>query len=113
MGEDKTPDALRNASDQFFEYQKPEAENAKVGTAKKSKKRPKALIAAVSLMAAESAEGWVGLGALGQYMRRTDPGFSPQKNGYGGLLEMVESYPGLTTRRDGGGHWVQVKEKAE
>lgn len=113
VGEEKTPDALRNASDQFFEYQKPEVENAKAGVEKKSKKKPKALIAAVSLMAAESEEGWVGLGALGQYMRRTDPGFSPQKNGYGGLLEMVKTYPDLATRRDGGGHWVQIKEKAE
>ncbi|ABR91555.1 Uncharacterized conserved protein [Janthinobacterium sp. Marseille] len=113
VGEEKTPDALRNASDQFFEYQKPEVENAKVGVEKKSKKKPKALIAAVSLMAAESEEGWVGLGALGQYMRRTDPGFSPQKNGYGGLLEMVKTYPDLTTRLDGGGHWVQIKEKPE
>lgn len=113
VGEEKTPDALRNASDQFFEYQKPEVENAKVGVEKKSKKKPKALIAAVSLMAAESEEGWVGLGALGRYMRRTDPGFSPQKNGYGGLLEMVKTYPDLATRQDGGGHWVQIKEKGD
>lgn len=113
VGEEKTPDALRNASDQFFEYQAPEADNVKTEAAKVQKRRPKALLAAVSLLAAETAEGWVGLGALGQYMRRTDPGFSPQKCGYSGLLEMVLTYPDLETRKDGGGHWVQPKAKTE
>jgi hypothetical protein len=70
-------------------------------------------LAAVSLLAAETAEGWVGLGALGQYMRRTDPGFSPQQCGHTGLLEMVQTYPDLATRLDNGGHWVQPKPKLE
>lgn len=111
VGEEKTPDALRNASDQFFEYLPPELDNVKTEDTKIKKRRPKALLAAVSLLAAETAEGWVGLGALGQYMRRTDPGFSPQKFGYSGLLEMVLTYPDLETRKDGGGHWVQPKDK--
>lgn len=63
----------------------------------------------MSLFAAETAEGWVGLGVLGQYMRRTDPGFSPQKCGYTGLLEMVQTYPDLVARLGNGGHWVQPK----
>jgi uncharacterized protein (TIGR00288 family) len=113
VGEEKTPDALRNASDQFFEYQPPEPENIKTDSAKVPKRRPKTLLAAVSLLAAETAEGWVGLGALGQYMRRTDPGFSPKKYGHSGLLEMVLTYAELATRKDGGGHWVQAKVKAE
>lgn len=113
VGEEKTPDALRNASDQFFEYQPPEAENVKFEPTKIAKRRPKALVAAVSLLAAETTEGWVGLGALGQYMRRTDPGFSPKKYGYSGLQEMVLTYPDLETRKDGGGYWVQPKVKGE
>lgn len=109
VGEEKTPDALRNASDQFFEYQRAEAENIEETAAKDVKKRSKALCSAVSLMASGAAEGWVGLGALGQYMRRTDPGFSPKNFGHSGLLEMVGTYPDLVTRKDGGGHWVQPK----
>ncbi len=112
VGEEKTPDALRNASDQFFEYSPPETDTAKATSVPAPKRRPKAVIAAVSLLAAESSEGWVGLGALGQYMRRSDPGFSPQKYGHSGLLEMVLTYPDLTTRKDNGGHWVQPKQRA-
>ncbi|MBP7203230.1 MAG: NYN domain-containing protein [Propionivibrio sp.] len=112
VGEEKTPDALRNASDQFFEYSPPETDSTKAASVPTPKRRPKAIIAAVSLLAAESSEGWVGLGALGQYMRRSDPGFSPQKYGHSGLLEMVLTYPDLTTRKDNGGHWVQPKQKA-
>lgn len=112
VGEEKTPDALRNASDQFFEYLPPETDTAKAASTPAPKRRPKTVIAAVSLLAAESSEGWVGLGALGQYMRRSDPGFSPQKFGHSGLLEMVLTYPDLTTRKDNGGHWVQPRQKA-
>ena len=112
VGEEKTPDALRNASDQFFEYSPPETDSTKAASVPTPKRRPKAIIAAVSLLAAESSEGWVGMGALGQYMRRSGPGISPQKYGHSGLLEMVLTYPDLTTRKDNGGHWVQPKQKA-
>jgi hypothetical protein len=111
VGEEKTPDALRNASDQFFAYQPSESEAVKKQTQASAKKRPKSVTAAVSLLAADSSEGWVGLGALGQYMKRSDPGFSPKKYGHSGLLEMVQTYPDLAIRSDGGGHWVQPKAK--
>lgn len=83
VGEAKTPDALRNASDPFFEWQMPEppavAPKAPASTpAKPVKRRPKSLIAAVTLLAANAPEGRVGLGALGQYLKRTDPAFSPK-----------------------------------
>lgn len=113
VGEEKTSDALRNASDQFFEYTKPQPEQARSEPPKMVRRRPRALLAAVSLLAAETTEGWVGLGALGQYMRRTDPGFSPQKCGYTGLLEMVQNYPDLVSRLDNGGHWVQPKQNTD
>lgn len=113
VGEKKTPDALRNASDQFFEYQPPESESVKAQPSKVKKQRPNALVDAVSLLAADASDDWVGLPILGQYMRRTNPGFSPQQFGYSGLLEMIRTYPELVTRRDGGSHWVQLKEKAE
>lgn len=109
VGEEKTPDALRNASDQFFEFQPAEPESIKKQQKPAPKNCPKSIMSAVSLLAADSSEGRVGLGALGQYMRRSDPGFSPKKYGYSGLLEMVQTYPELETSKDGGGHWVQPK----
>ncbi len=109
VGEEKTPAALRNASDQFFEFQPSEQGSQKPQAKSVKKQRPETIKTAVALLEAESAEGWVGLGALGQYLRRSDPGFSPKKFGYSGLLEMLSSYPDLATRKDERGHWVQTK----
>lgn len=110
VGEEKTPEALRNASDQFFEFQQLSTPDSKSTPAKPAqKKRPESIKKAVALLEAESADGWVGLGALGQYMRRSDPGFSAKKYGHSRLTEMVVAYPDLVTRKDGRGHWVQTR----
>ena len=116
VGEPKTPEALRNASDQFFEWQPPApaasgTPGAKPAQAKTTKQRPKSLSAAVALLVADTSEGRVGLGALGQYLKRTDPAFSPKAFGHSGLLEMVQSYPDLATAKDGSGYWVSPKPR--
>jgi len=123
VGEAKTPDALRNASDQFFEWlpsesgaepadaSKPKAAAATKATAKR---RPKAVLHAVSMLAADTPDGRVGLGALGQYLKRTDPGFSPKSFGHSSLSEMVRSYPDLeVTQENGSTIWVSPKTKAD
>lgn len=112
VGEEKTPDALRNASDQFFEYQPPESETQKTTRKPAQKKRPKSLSSAVALLAADSPEGWVHLSALGNYLRRSDPSFTPKKYGHTGLLEMIHTYPELETRKEGAARWVKPKEAA-
>lgn len=117
VGETKTPDALRNASDQFFEWQAPDTAPSsgepKPEAAKPVKRRPRSLIAAVTLLAANTSEGRVGLGALGQYLKRTDPAFSPKAFGHSGLLDMVQTYTDLVTVKDGGGYWVSPKPRTE
>ena len=122
VGEAKTPDALRNASDQFFEWLPPEpvaepdAAKAKPPAAAKApvKRRPKALINAVALLAADTPDGRVGLGALGQYLKRTDPGFSPKAFGHPALSDMVRTYTDLVlTFEEGSGFWVSQKPKTE
>ena len=128
VGEAKTPDALRNASDQFFEWLPPEppvtAADAKspgkpastpTPTPKPTpKKRPKAVLSAVSLLAADTPDGRVGLGALGQYLKRTDPGFSPKAFGHNALSDMVRAYPDLVVSvENGSGYWVSLKPKPE
>lgn len=114
VGEAKTPEALRNASDQFFEWQ-PAAAPAADGKAKRdtvtrpAKRRPKSLIDAVELLAADTSEGRIGLGALGQYLKRTDPAFSTKAHGHPGLLDMVQAYPELSVVREGNSWWVGPK----
>jgi len=128
VGESKTPEALRNASDQFFEWAPTEAghevsaETAEKISAKESvtlkagtprqdtlkapiKFRPRFVVEAVSLLASDTSEGKVGLGQLGQYLKRTDPAFSPQAYGHSGLLDMLRTYDLLEPKQEDGGHW--------
>lgn len=128
VGESKTPDALRNASDQFFEWIRPEGTVATVvtagaaGTAESKdegsrgepakpaiKRRPKFLVDAVDLLAGSASEGKVALGALGSYLKRMDPAFSPQAYGHSGLLNMVRTYDLLALHQEAGGHWSVMK----
>ena len=132
VGEGKTPPALRNASDQFYEWKQAESapepheplepkaataktEPTKDGQQKSSvKRRPKLIIEAVTLLAGDTSEGKVGLGPLGQYLKRMDPGFSPNAYGHSGLLNMVKTYDLLSLKLEEGGHWtVGIKTKAE
>jgi uncharacterized protein (TIGR00288 family) len=117
VGEAKTPKALRNASDQFFEWVPPEViattpagpaaeKPATPAPAPKPKQRPRALVNAVKLMAADTSDGRVHVGTLGSYLRRTDPGFSPQTFGHSGLVSMLKTYDLLNVRQEPGGHWT-------
>lgn len=123
VGEEKTPEALRNASDYFFEWIPSETSHeATVDSAEKVstkdspvikadgsklpiKRRPRFVVEAVSLLTSDTSEGKVGLGQLGQYLKRTDPAFSPQIYGHSGLLDMVRTYDLLAFKQEGGGHW--------
>lgn len=121
VGEAKTPEALRNASDQFFEWVKPAtAEPIASGTSQALKpetlkpeackpaikRRPLIVVEAVKLLAGNTSEGKVHLGALGQYLKRTDPAFSPQTYGHSGLLDMLRAYDLLALQQEAGGHWT-------
>jgi uncharacterized protein (TIGR00288 family) len=125
VGESKTPDALRNASDQFFQWVRPGTETAelpRVGPARTEapraeatkplpKRRPRFVIEAVSLLAGDTSEGKVHLGPLGQYLKRTDPAFTPKLYGHSGLLDMLRTYDRLTVQQEAGGYWtVRLKE---
>ena len=124
VGEAKTPDALQNASDQFFMWQAAEVVPAGDGGAEAKpaaqvpapvkKRRPKALLDAVALMAGNTADGKVHLGQLGQYMKRTNPSFTPKIYGHGTLSEMVRFYPELVlTQAQGSVSWVSLRPAAE
>ena len=88
VGEQKTPDALRNASDQFFEWtppakqeeSSPAREPAKAPVEQPAlplpKRRPRFVIEAVALLANNTADGLVPRSGLGNYLKRMDPGLS-------------------------------------
>jgi hypothetical protein len=120
--------ALGNASDQFFEWAPTETGNEsnaeivekilakeciafKADTPKQDalkapiKFRPRFVVEAVSLLASGTSEGKVALGQLGQYLKRTDPDFSPQAYGHSGLLDMLRTYDFLESKQEDGGHW--------
>lgn len=122
VGEAKTPLALRNASDHFSEWEQTvETVTAEVvkpihesGSAAKlterarspAKQRPLFVVKAVALLASDTPEGKVNLSALGNYLRRTDPGFTPDVYGYSGLLEMLRTYDLLQLTQEPGNHWT-------
>lgn len=124
VGEPKTPDALRNASDEFFEWSRPLEVAAqpvapKPGKAVKAAtvaakagavKRPPVVVDAVQLLAGNTPDGKVQLSPLGHYLKRTDPSFSPKTFGHSGLLNMLKAYPELEPIQEPTGHWtVRVK----
>jgi uncharacterized protein (TIGR00288 family) len=132
VGEAKTPEALRNASDQFFEWvpaevpPQPAVDTTKTGQPAKAdvpkveapkpvpKRRPLSVVEAVTLLAGDTSEGKVNLGALGSYLKRTDPAFSPQTYGHSGLLDMVKTYDRLVVKHEEGGGWsVSLSPKVE
>lgn len=128
VGEAKTPDALRNASDQFFEWTRPEpppepavdpldkapakAEPIRADAPRPEaarpvvKRRPLFVVEAVTLLSSDTSENRVHLGALGSYLKRVDPAFSPKLFGHSGLLEMVKTYDRLSVKQEPGGHWA-------
>jgi uncharacterized protein (TIGR00288 family) len=130
VGELKTPTALRNASDAFFEWTPeveshqeasvaaPPADKMRIAGALTSAKpgvklRPRFVVEAVQMLSSETPEGKVSLGHLGQYLKRTDPGFSPTTYGHSGLLNMVKTYDLLKPHMEDGGHYtVSMSEKA-
>lgn len=120
VGERRTPQALRNASDQFFElellrqeYADPAAEAVGAGDGKSPSdsaapskaallaQRNAEIIAGLTLLAEESDDGWVSLTALNSYIRRTDPGFDTKRYGFKRFLDMVHAQPKLETRLTG------------
>jgi uncharacterized protein (TIGR00288 family) len=117
VGEPKTPEALRHASDHFFEWVRPSQPVGDSAPRKAEaprqeaqtpvvKRRPRFIVDAVTLLAGDASDGKVQLSPLGNYLKRTDPAFSAKTYGHSGLLEMVKTYDLLETRQDAAGHWT-------
>jgi hypothetical protein len=64
------------------------------------------VVDAVSLLAGDAPEGKITVSALGSYLKRRDPSFSPAKYGFSGLLEMMKTHDSLNLHKESGGHWT-------
>jgi uncharacterized protein (TIGR00288 family) len=121
VGEKKSPAALRNASDHFFEWiaddtgtqatvpKKAEASPKPAANGHDTASRaplPSFVIDAIRLLSNSAPEGKVALGSIGLYLKRTDPGFSPSLYGFSGLLDMLKSSSKLSLKKEEGGHYT-------
>lgn len=70
------------------------------------KMRPKFVAEAVALLVADTPEGKVSVSALGSYLKRAYPSFSPKSYGHSGLLDMLKTYDLLKVQQEPGGHWT-------
>lgn len=127
VGEAKTPMALRDAADEFFEWHKlvqakgndapaplrpvvqakVAAEAVVAKAARKSS--PKLIVEAVGKLGSEQPEGKVDLGRLGQYLREHFPDFTTASYGHSGLLKLLKTYDLLKlTVEANGSHTVAL-----
>ena len=111
--EAKTPEALHDASDQFFQWTPPEQVSAppaapqapKPPAAPKPKQRPTSVVTAGKLLAADTPDERVHVSALNGSLRRTDSALPPQIFGPAGLVRMLKTYDLLDLGQEPGGHW--------
>ena len=111
VGEAKTPTALRNASDKFFEWVRPQAGASSPEVTKSKspqaivKRRPQSIVTAVASLATDQPDGKVGMYRLGAHLRHNDAHFSPKTYRHSCLLAMVKTYELLSATQEPNGHW--------
>ncbi|UQY88144.1 NYN domain-containing protein [Stenotrophomonas rhizophila] len=132
-GAANTPEALRKACDQFFEWTpvakpvpkpvakvedvpkpvaapvakvKKQAPKKPAANAPPPKHSPPFVVKAVEELVTSSPNGRVTLNALSEHIRLTRPTFKPGTYGHAKLVTMVKTYPLLKTHQDSKGHWT-------
>lgn len=120
FGERKTPEAFRNACDQFTYLdvlEEPEASpTASVTRVDGAElRRDKKLIAGLrsSVATASGEEGWAHLSVVGSLMRKQQPDFDPRNWGYAKLSELVRATALFAVEsRPSGGLQLQSKRRS-
>lgn len=139
-GDAQSPEALRNACDQFFEWAPKAKSPPKAPTATATAPPPKAAPVAkapkqavkkaaasgarpkqspaffrqaVEALAPSAPKGRVTLHVLVDYIRRTAPTFKSNVYGHATLVTMAKAYPELRTQKEANGEWsVSLVPKA-
>ncbi|WP_448141863.1 NYN domain-containing protein [Stenotrophomonas bentonitica] len=134
-GAANSPEALRKACDQFFEWTPvakpvekvadvakptvPPVAKAKKQAAKKApaasplpKQSPPFVVKAVEALVPSAPNGRVTLNALVDEIRRTRPAFKPNAYGHSTMAKMVKTYSGLKATKGSNSQWeVSVAPK--
>jgi uncharacterized protein (TIGR00288 family) len=120
VGEAKTPDALRNASEHFFEWSPNDTPAAQPAAGKDEPRKPapaqppvmrgpRFVVDAVASLSSDSADGQVSLSSLGQYLKNARPDFSARASGHSGLLKLLKTYEQLNLTQKNGGYYVKLR----
>ncbi|WP_114588056.1 NYN domain-containing protein [Microbacterium arborescens] len=122
FGERKTPEAFRNACDQFTYLEVlgvvDEKDAARSTTAERwtsAALRGDARLVALLRSAVETAsadDGWSDLGTVGQLMRKQQPDFDPRNWGYAKLSDLVRAVGLFTIESKPGGMSLRPKDAA-
>ena len=119
VGEHKTPDALRNAGDQFVEWCSETTNLVHAQDDEKSAEvtaQPPPIVRAamqshdfVYNAAAQLARihphGKVSLIWLGHHLKQLDPNFTPKQYGHANLVKLLKSHELLNLHQEAGGQW--------
>lgn len=119
FGERKTPEAFRNACDQFTyldvleEVDTPDAAGPRARVAGTKLRQDAKLVSALrgAVTAASGDDGWATLGAIGQLVRKQHPDFDPRNWGYAKLSDLVKAVGLFAVDNGGGGIVVQNNKK--
>lgn len=112
IGQQKTPESFRKACKRFIFLENlgtkpatatPAPQPAVPGAPVKPGSPDEARVMILHAMEAiEPEDDWVGLGALGQYLLRSDPDFDPRTYGHKKLSDLIKSLKVLVTKIENG-----------
>lgn len=120
FGERKTPEAFRNACDQFTYLEVLDEPTSETPSSPSSRVTPAKLRGDTKLvsglrtcvMTAAGEDGWANLSAVGSLMRKQQPDFDSRNWGYAKLSDLVRATELFTVEpRPGGGLQVQGRKK--
>jgi len=121
FGEQKTPEAFRQACRRFIYTEnlvpeaptvdEPERPDSRPASVARSPSAAVPLLRRVIAQLDEDDDGWVSLGGVGQRLSTLAPDFDPRTFGHAKLVTLVEKTGAFEVRRPAGGR-VQIRLKA-
>lgn len=111
FGEKKTPDAFVKACDKFIDTGLLRDEGGPAKAAPRKPKEDKRLneLLRETIVATSDDTGWAGLGAVGQYLSKRDPGFDSRTYGFQKLSDLVKAIESVEAKQRNKTVYVRLK----